>query len=111
MLITLAEKKCAPSGFPSVPGESKLRIMVRLHIPSVKEAYDRKRVDIRYAITQKSASAQSKHKKELLPRKDEGYLGNVVADRRVKTSPSMNIEGKPISKQIIQWCHATVKEG
>ena len=67
MLITLAEKKCDSSGFPSVPGVSKLRIMVRLHIPSVKEAYARKRVDIRYTIQKSFIRDRGKNLPEIQP--------------------------------------------
>jgi len=52
LLIALAEKGCAPSSFPSLAGRSRLSAMVRLNIPGVKYAYARKRVDIRYALTQ-----------------------------------------------------------
>ena len=50
LLIGLAENSCAPSSFPSSPGISRLRTMVRLAIPSVKESFERKRIDIRYVI-------------------------------------------------------------
>lgn len=66
LLISLAELKCAPSNFPSSPGENRLRKMVRLHIPSVKEEFERKRVDIRYAITQKGfVRDRTKHLPEI----------------------------------------------
>jgi len=58
LLINLAEKRCTGS---SVPGFSRLREMVR-HIPSIKEAFESKRVDIRYAITQRGFRRdRSKH--------------------------------------------------
>lgn len=60
LLISLAEKKCAPSNFLSVAGVSRLRAMVRLNVPRVKEAFDRKRVDIRYAITQLGSRDRTK---------------------------------------------------
>lgn len=53
LLIALAENKCAPSATASSPGTSRLRTMVRLHDSTVKEAFERKRVDIRYAIGEK----------------------------------------------------------
>jgi len=50
LLTGLAENSCAPSSFPSSPGISRLRTMVRLAIPSFEESFERKRIDIRYAI-------------------------------------------------------------
>lgn len=51
LLIQLAERRCAPSGFPSVAGASRLREMVRFDDPRVVIAFDAKRRDIRHAIT------------------------------------------------------------
>lgn len=73
LLISLAEKQCAPSGFPSGAGHSRLQTMVRLSDPIVKAAYERKRLDIRYAINQRG----------------------VRRDRRIKQLP--NIPSAPAS--------------
>ena len=51
LLLELVDKKCASSCFPDVAGISKLCAMVRLNVPSVKEAYEHKRRDVRFAIT------------------------------------------------------------
>lgn len=51
LLTGLAENSCAPSSFPSSPGISRLRTMVRLAIPSFKESFERKCIHIWYVIT------------------------------------------------------------
>ena len=49
----LKEKQCNLSKCPTVPGVSRLHAMVRLAIPTVNDAFERKRINIRYAITQR----------------------------------------------------------
>lgn len=52
LLLALAERQCAPSEFLSIESQSRLHTMVRFHDPDVEAAFERKRVDVRYAITQ-----------------------------------------------------------
>ena len=52
LLLALAERQCAPSEFLSIISQSRLHTMVRFHDPDVEAAFERKRVDVRYAITQ-----------------------------------------------------------
>jgi len=68
LLVDLAEKRCAPSNFPSVAGISKLKTMVRLSNPIVKDAFERKRVDIRYALLKRGFRRdRSKHLPNISP--------------------------------------------
>jgi len=50
LLLALGVKECAPSSFLSKESQSRLKKMVRVDIPSVKEAFEQKRIDVRYAI-------------------------------------------------------------
>jgi len=68
LLLQLAEKRCAPSSFPSVAGRSRLRAMIRLDAPNIREAFDAKRVDIRHAMTRCGFRRdRSKHLPEIPP--------------------------------------------
>ncbi|KAL9186262.1 hypothetical protein ACHAXT_005500 [Thalassiosira profunda] len=74
LLISLAERKVAPSIFPSVPGVSKLSEMVRLGDSRVKEEYDRVRVNIRYAITQKGYRRDRSQQLPAIPAAPASFL-------------------------------------
>jgi hypothetical protein len=54
----LKEKQCNLSKCPTVPGVSRLHAMVRLAIPTVNDAFERKRINIRYAISQRGFRRQ-----------------------------------------------------
>jgi len=51
LLLALGVRECAPSSFLSKESQSRLKKMVRVDIPSVKEAFEQKRIDVRHAIT------------------------------------------------------------
>lgn len=53
LIKSMDEKGITLSKFPTVPGASKLLAMVRLNDPVVKEAFDQKRADVKYAIVKK----------------------------------------------------------
>lgn len=58
LFVSLVEKKCAPSIFPSVAGFSKLHTMVR---GCILNDFNQKRADVRHAIKNGFCRDRSKH--------------------------------------------------